>query len=64
LGKLIKDNHILGHMAKINVEVPDHVAIAFRKYVVGKYGSMRGMGKEVDEALRTHLAKNNIRIET
>jgi hypothetical protein len=51
-------------MAKINVEVPDSVAIAFRKYVVGKYGSMRGMGKEVDEALREHLAKNNILIET
>ncbi len=50
-------------MAKINVEVPDNVAIAFRKYIVGKYGSMRGMGKEVEDALRAHLAKNNVTID-
>jgi hypothetical protein len=50
-------------VAKINIEVPDDVAIAFRKYVVGKYGSMRGMGKEIEDAMRDHLAKNNVTIE-
>ena len=47
-------------MAKINVEIPDPVAIALRKYVVEKYGSMRGMGKEVEAAVRGHLEKNKI----
>jgi len=51
-------------MAKINVEVPDPVVIALRKHVVDKYGSMRGMGKIVDEALRDYLAKSNVPIES
>jgi hypothetical protein len=50
-------------MAKINVEVPDPVVIALRKHVVDKYGSMRGMGKIVEEALRDYLTKSNVRIE-
>lgn len=61
--KLIKDYHISGYMAKINIEVPDKVVIALRKHVVDKYGSMRGMGKVVEEALRDYLAKNNVSIE-
>lgn len=63
VGKLIKDNLISEYMAKINVEVPDNVVIALRKHVVDKYGSMRGMGKVVDEALRDYLTKNNVSIE-
>ena len=50
-------------MAKINVEVPDPVVITLRKHVVDRYGSMRGMGKIVEEALRDYLAKNNVAIE-
>jgi len=49
-------------MAKINVEIPDPVAIALRKLVIDKYGSMRGMGKEVEAALRDHLTKNRVTI--
>ena len=50
-------------MSKINVEVPDPVVLALRKHVVDKYGSMRGMGKVVEEALRDYLAKSNVNIE-
>ena len=50
-------------MSKINVEVPDPVVIALRKHVVDRYGSMRGMGKVVEEALRDYLAKSNVRVE-
>lgn len=60
--RFIKDNFKDRTMAKINVEIPDPVAIALRKYVIDKYGSMRGMGKEVEAALREHLTKNNIAI--
>jgi hypothetical protein len=49
-------------MAKINVEVPDPVVLAIRKHVVDKYGSMRGMGKVVEEALRDYLTKSNVSI--
>ncbi len=49
-------------MSKINVEVPDPVALALRKHVVDKYGSMRGMGKVVEEALRDYLMKSNVSI--
>lgn len=50
-------------MAKINVEVPDPVVLALRKHVIDKYGSMRGMGKVVEEALRDYLTKSNVGIE-
>ena len=50
-------------MSKINVEVPDPVVLALRKHVVDKYGSMRGMGKVVEEALRDYLTKSNVSIE-
>ena len=50
-------------MSKINVEVPDPVVLALRKHVVDKYGSMRGMGKVVEEALRDYLTKSNVPIE-
>ena len=50
-------------MSKINVEVPDPVVIALRKHVVDRYGSMRGMGKVVEEALRDYLAKSNVHVE-
>jgi hypothetical protein len=50
-------------MSKINVEVPDAVVLALRKHVVDKYGSMRGMGKIVEEALRDYLAKSDVKIE-
>jgi len=47
-------------MAKINVEVSDPVVIALRKHVVDKHGSMRGMGKIVEEAIRDYLTKSNV----
>jgi len=50
-------------MAKINVEVSDPVVIALRKHVVDKYGSMRGMGKIVEEAIRDYLTKSNVPFE-
>ena len=50
-------------MSKLNVEVPDAVVIAARKHAIDKYGSMRGIGKIVEEALRAYLAKNNVPIE-
>ena len=50
-------------MSKINVEVHDAVVLALRKHVVVKYGSMRGMGKIVEEALRDYLAKSDVKIE-
>ena len=50
-------------MSKINVEVPDPVVLALRKHVVDKYGSMRGMSKIVEEALRDYLTKSNVRVE-
>jgi hypothetical protein len=50
-------------MAKINVEVSDPVVIALRKHVVDKYGSMRGMGKIVEEAIRDYLTKSNVPVE-
>ena len=62
--RFIKDNSLSDIMAKINVEIPDSVAIALRKLVIDKYGSMRGMGKEVEAALRDHLSKNGVIIES
>ena len=50
------------YMAKINVEVSDPVVIALRKHVVDKHGSMRGMGKIVEEAIRDYLTKSNVPI--
>ena len=47
-------------MSKINIEVSDPVVLALRKHVVDKNGSMRGMGKVVEEALRDYLTKNNV----
>lgn len=49
-------------MSKINVEIPDPVVLALRKHVVDKNGSMRGMGKIVEEALRDYLTKNSVSI--
>jgi len=49
-------------MSKLNVEVADPVVIAARKFAVDKYGSSRGIGKIVEEALRDYLTKNGVTI--
>lgn len=49
-------------MSKLNVEVSDSVVIAARKFAVDKYGSSRGIGKIVEDALRDYLAKNGVMI--
>jgi len=49
-------------MSKLNVEVSDPVVIAARKFAVDKYGSSRGIGKIVEDALRDYLAKNDVQI--
>ncbi len=49
-------------MSKLNVEVSDPVVIAARKFAVDKYGSSRGIGKIVEDALRDYLAKNGVMI--
>ena len=56
------EKHIHNTMSKINVEIPDPVVLALRKHVVDKNGSMRGMGKIVEEALRDYLTKNSVPI--
>jgi len=61
--KFIKEYRLINiTMSKINIEVSDPVVLALRKHVVDKNGSMRGMGKVVEEALRDYLMKNNVPI--
>lgn len=50
-------------MGKLSVEVSDPIAIAIRKYAIDKYGSSRGTGKIVEEALREYLEKNGIKLD-
>lgn len=51
-------------VTKLNVEVDDSVVIAIRKYAIDKYGSSRGTGKIVEEALREYLDKNGVKLNS
>ena len=45
-------------MARLNIELPDELMLAFRRAVLARYGTLRGKtGEAVEESLRWYISQ-------